>query len=300
MKNLQEKTFDLLEATGLNWEVKKVPLITIEGHETGSFGIMKNNWTDAGLQSNEWLGTVRKQYEPFQNYQLAETIIEAANQLNLDQFRGGSLKENTKVYLQAELKSDTIGRSEIKRYITALNSHDGTSSIGFGSSNTVVVCENTFYKAYKDVNKFRHTSTAEQRVKDALQLFKVSMENDERLMENFKVMASKPLNDEVKEQVIRMLFKVDKDTKQDDVSTRKLNQMVQFAESINRSIAEQGETIWALFNGVTRYTNHVAAPKESNDKLTYLMDGQGYNLNQIGFDTIMNWITKNSFEYATI
>lgn len=66
MKTLAEKTFDLLEATGLNWEVKKVPLITTDGYDTGSYGVMKNNWTDAGLESNEWLGTVRKQYEPFQ------------------------------------------------------------------------------------------------------------------------------------------------------------------------------------------------------------------------------------------
>lgn len=300
MKTLAEKTFDLLEATGLNWEVKKVPLITTDGYDTGSYGVMKNNWTDAGLVSNEWLGTVRKQYEPFQNWQLAETIIEAGEKLNLTEFRGGSLKENTKVFLQAQIDPTIIGRSEIKRYITALNSHDGSSSIGFGSTNTVVVCQNTFYKAYKEVSKFRHTITAESRVKEAVEQFKLSMVNDEMLMEDFKLMASKPLNDEVKESVIRLLFNVDKNTKQDDLGTRKLNKIVEFSKCINTSIEEQGNTIWALFNGVTRYTNHVAAPTDANDKLTYLMDGAGYNTNQLGFDTIMDWIRKNSHEYATI
>jgi phage/plasmid-like protein (TIGR03299 family) len=300
MKTIQEKTFDLLEQTGLNWEVKKVPLITVDGFETKSFGIMKSNWNSNGLEANEWLGTVRKQYEPYQNWQLAETIIEAGEKLQLNEFRGGALKENTKIYLQAELESGFIGKSPIKRFITALNSHDGSSSIGFGSTNTVVVCQNTFYKAYKEINKFRHTITADSRVKEAVEQFKLSIINDELLMEDFKLMASKPLNDEVKENVIRMLFKVDKDTKQNDVSTRKLNQIVDFASSVNKSIEEQGNTIWALFNGVTRYTNHIAAPTEESSKLTYLMDGQGYNLNQVGFDTIMDWIRKNSIEFSTI
>jgi len=293
--NQIDRTLDLLNATGLAWEVKKKPLYAMNeagiNVPTNSYGIFKGD---------KHLGTTGERYEPFQNYQLAETIINATERLNLPKLRGGSLCDDTKIYLQAELQSDIIGKSEIKRYVTALNSHNGTSAIGFGSSNTVVVCQNTFYMAYKELTKFKHTINAESRVKDAVELLKLTLINDEMLMEDFKVMANKPLNDEIVERVIRNLFKVDKDMKQDDVSTRKVNQLSEFGTAIHKSIEEQGSTIWALFNGVTRYTNHITAPTDSNDKLSYLMDGTGYQKNLIGFNTIMNWIKENSFEYATI
>lgn len=293
--NQIDRTLDLLNATGLAWEVRKKSLFAMNDAginvPTNSFGIFKGE---------KHLGTVGERYEPFQNYQLAETIISATELLNLPKLRGGSLCDDTKIYLQAELQSDTIGNSEIKRYVTALNSHNGTSAIGFGSSNTVVVCQNTFYIAYKELTKFKHTINAESRVKDAVELLKLSLINDEMLMNDFKTMAKQPLNDEIVERVIRNLFKVDKNMKQDDVSTRKVNQLSEFGTAIHRSIEEQGNTIWALFNGVTRYTNHITAPTDSNDKLSYLMDGSGYQKNLIGFNTIMDWIKQNSFEYATI
>ena len=293
--NQIDRTLDLLNATGLAWEVKKKPLYAMNeagiNVPTNSYGIFKGD---------KHLGTTGERYEPFQNYQLAETIINATERLNLPKLRGGSLCDDTKIYLQAELQSDIIGKSEIKRYVTALNSHNGTSAIGFGSSNTVVVCQNTFYMAYKALTKFKHTINAESRVKDAVELLKLTLINDEMLMEDFKVMANKPLNDEIVERVIRNLFKVEKDMKQEDVSTRKVNQLSEFGTAIHKSIEEQGSTIWALFNGVTRYTNHITAPTDSNDKLSYLMDGTGYQKNLIGFNTIMNWIKENSFEYATI
>jgi hypothetical protein len=293
--NQINRTLDLLNETGLAWEVKKKPLFALNeagiNVPTKAYGIFKGD---------KHLGTTGERYEPFQNYQLAETIINATERLNLPKLRGGSLCDDTKIYLQAELQSDTIGKSEIKRYITALNSHNGTSAIGFGSSNTVVVCQNTFYMAYKELTKFKHTINAESRVKDAVELLKLTLINDEMLMEDFKVMANKPLNDEIVERVIRNLFKVEKNMKQDDVSTRKVNQLSEFGTAIHTSIEEQGSTIWALFNGVTRYTNHITAPTDANDKLSYLMDGSGYQKNLIGFNTIMDWIKQNSIEYATI
>lgn len=293
--NQINRTLDLLNETGLAWEVKKKPLFALNeagiNVPTKAYGIFKGD---------KHLGTTGERYEPFQNYQLAETIINATERLNLPKLRGGSLCDDTKIYLQAELKSDMIGKSEIKRYITALNSHNGTSAIGFGSSNTVIVCQNTFYMAYKELTKFKHTINAESRVKDAVELLKLTLINDEMLMEDFKVMANKPLNDEIVERVIRNLFKVEKNMKQDDVSTRKVNQLSEFGTAIHKSIEEQGSTIWALFNGVTRYTNHITAPTDANDKLSYLMDGSGYQKNLIGFNTIMNWIKENSIEYATI
>jgi hypothetical protein len=57
----QEKTFNLLEATGLNWSVNKAELFSAEGLQTESFGIFRND-------NSQWLGTVGKKYVPMQNW----------------------------------------------------------------------------------------------------------------------------------------------------------------------------------------------------------------------------------------
>ena len=288
-----EKTLNLLDSTGLNWEVKKEQLSLIRNVEGGepqilpinSYGIMKGD---------THLATVGKQYVPFQNYQLAETIIAASEDIGIIANRGGALKGNKKVYIQAELPKMLIGNSDVKRYITALNSHDGTSAIGFGSSNTNVICENTFYMAYKEVNKFRHTVSAENRIKAAIGDLRMSMNLDEQLMTTFKRMADMELNDNIVERVLVNMFKIDTNTSMNSLSSVKKEQINQFSSSLSTSIAEQGKTIWALFNSVTRYTNHVAAPKESDAKLNYIMGGTGYDLNVSSYNEIMDWVNANT------
>ena len=288
-----DKTLNLLDSTGLNWEVKKEQLSLIRNVDGGepqilpinSFGIMKGD---------THLATVGKQYVPFQNYQLAETIIAASEDIGIVANSGGALKGNRKVYIQAELPKMLIGKSELKRYITALNSHDGSSSIGFGSSNTNVICENTFYMAYKEVNKFRHTVSAENRIKAAIGDLRMSMNLDEKLMTTFKRMADIQLNDNIVERVLVNMFKIDTNAAQSSLSSIKKEQISQFASSLSTSIAEQGKTIWALFNGVTRYTNHVSAPKDTDGKLNYIMGGTGYDLNVSSYNEIMDWVTANT------
>jgi len=186
--NTQQQTFELLEATGLNWTVNKIDLVSPQGYTTESFGIFRND-------TNDWLGTVGNRYVPMQNYELAETIVEATNGIGLVTTKGGQLSGGAKVYLQTELPDEFIGKSGVKRHITALNSHDGSSSIGFGSSSTVVVCTNTFYKAYKGLDKFRHTASAKERIERAMLDLRKALELDAMLMDDFKRMADIKYND---------------------------------------------------------------------------------------------------------
>ena len=284
-KSLNERVFELLEKTNLNWTVDKKELVSVDGLKTDSFGIFRHD-------TNLHLGTVGERYEPYQNYELAETIVQAADGLEVNFNNGGFLKDGSKTFLQAELPSKTIGNSEVKRYITSLNSHDGSTSIGFGSSNTVVICQNTFYMAYKEINKFRHTITAQERVKAAMLDLRQAIGLDNKLMEKFQIMSSLPLKDTILSGVMKSCFKADLDTPTKDISTRKANQLTQVSKAIETEIKLEGNTLWGLFNGITRYTNHIAS-KPSN-QLEYLMSGTGYDTNLVAFDTIMDWIEKNS------
>lgn len=281
-----QQVLNLLNATELNWSVEKKPLYAFsesgEKISTDSYGIMRGD---------KHLGTVGKQYVPFQNAEMAETIIEATEALGIATTRGGSLADDRKVFLQAELAEMQIGNSGIRRWITCTNSHDGTSSIGFGSTNTVIVCQNTFHRANKELSKFRHTRTAKERIELAISEMRATLLLDNKVMDSFKRMADTKLDEPIVQQLLQSVFGVTADTKREDISGRKNNQILEFNKSLLTSIDEQGQTVWALFNGITRYTNHFAAPKDG--KLNYLMNGGGYKTNNIAYEFLNDYIEKH-------
>jgi len=288
MENTNEKVFKLLEATNLNWTVNKEPLVGLDGKPTESFGMFRND-------NQDWLGTVGNQYRAYQNHEMAELMVGASDGLGLDVARGGTLQKGKKVFLQIPLVDKLVGNDTIKRFLTCLNSHDGTTSISFGSSNTVVSCSNQFYKIAKEggMSRFRHSSNSKERIEQAMQDMRIALGHDEQLMKNFEIMANMPLKDEIFARIMQKTFNVDLDKKQDDYSTRKVNTMKTIASTIESELDAKGNTLWGLFNGVTYYTNHIAS---KGDKEDYVMLGGGYNTNLSAFNEVMKWIEENSKE----
>lgn len=284
----QEQTFDLLEKTGLNWTVNKLSLYGPEGQRTSSYGIFRND-------NSAHLGTVGARYVPYQNYEMAETIIDACSEVGIQASKGGMFDSGRKVYLQAALPDVVIDRSPLKRFISCINSHDGSGSIAFGSTNTNIVCMNTFHMAYKDgaMTRYRHTTSASERIKQAMVQIKQTMDGDQRLMDNFSRMADIKLTEgivaSVMERIIHKGFGI---APNEEVKTRRKNQLITLSDAMQVEVRDQGETLWGLFNGVTRYTNHVAAPKDKKEE--YVMDGAGYDLNLVAFDEVMAWVEKNT------
>ncbi len=282
---IYNKTFDLLTDTKTNWGVTKKPLFCPDGHSTESFGIYRND-------NNRWLGTVGKQYEVMQNSTLAENIIEASMDIS-EKFRGGELYGGKKVYYQAQLEDEHIANDTIKRYVTGLNSHDGSSSIGFGFTNQVVVCQNTFHIAMKDVSRFRHTASAQQRVEIARQEINRMLKIENGLMENYKRMADVKINDVVTKRVIADLFSFemeDFEKEEKEFSTKKVNDLKKFNEILQNELTSHGRTMWGLFNAVTWKTNHQDV-KEGKG-LENVMVGSGYRKNLNAYNIIVDSLPK--------
>jgi phage/plasmid-like protein (TIGR03299 family) len=278
---IYNKTFELLTDTKTNWGVTKKPLTCPDGYSTESFGIYRND-------NNKWLGTVGKQYELMQNATLAENIIEASMDIS-EKFRGGELYGGKKVYYQAQLQDAQIANDTIKRYVTGLNSHDGSSSIGFGFTNTVVVCQNTFYMAMKEVNRFRHSASAHQRVELAREEIRRTLKAESSLMDNYKRMADAKITTAVTKRVIADLFgfnEEDFDKQTSDFSTKKINEISKFKDILDSELSSHGQTLWGLFNAVTWKTNHQDI-KEGKG-LENVMVGSGYRKNLNAYNIIVD------------
>jgi hypothetical protein len=289
--SIEQTTFELLEGTGTNWSVYKEPLISIKGHPTESYGIFKND-------NNDWLGTTKGQYVPFQNHALAQTIVEASSGIG-SVYRGGTLQDNRKVFYQIQLPDFKIENDTIKRWLTAINSHDGSTSIGFGSSNTVVVCQNTFYRAFRDLEKFRHTMSAAQRVEVAKLQLMNTLQGDNKIMEDYSRMAESKISKPIFEKVIKLLFDVDKlEINSSDVSTRKKNQLTQFNNVLESELNSHGNSLWGLFNSVTYFENHIRVNEDKKNDSIFI--GGGNKVMNSTFDSIMEFINKNTVKHHVV
>jgi len=286
-----EKVFEVLTLTDLNWSVRKEKLVSVTGLQTPNMGVFRSD-------NNEWLGTVSDKYTPYQNHELVTTIVEASHQIGLDIAKGGCLKGGRNVFVQIELKKANIGKSEVKRYITAMNSHNGKSSVAFGSTNMVVACENMFYKVYKELQKFRHTKSTAEQIKLAVIELKNTINADVKLMQTFEMMASMKIEDEVVSNVMKNTFKIDMNKSHDELGKRKVERSEVIFNAIAKEKGLAGDSLWGLFNGITRYTNHDS--KHKRNKTDHLMTGKGYKQNLIAFDTIVKWIEQNTTELAPV
>ena len=280
------KIADLLSDTGNAWSVLDLPLTST--HEDGTI----LTTTSRGLfrsDNNLNLGVVGSRYEVMQNDILAETLVDLQSQYGGD-LRGGNLQDSKKVYFQLSLPQVNVGNYQnngIKRFITCLNSHDGSSSIGFGSTNEVVVCSNTFHLALKDISKFRHTASASDRLAQAIKGFESAMNGEAKVIENYHNMASEPITKGIVEKVIDNLFNPQGKT---EIGTRTKNNVQMFGKAFKLELEQKkDESLWTLFNAVTRYTNHM---EKKNKDLNHLMVGAGYKKNLVAYNTIVRWLQE--------
>jgi len=278
----QEKVFETLQNTGTNWTVSKEPLTATKLTDTGIIQLPTETFGIFRSDNNGWLGSVGNRYKPMQNHELADTIVGIQDRFG-GKIRGGDMQDGKKVFYQLSIADQTIGPDTLKRHITCLSSHDGSSSIGFGSTNTVVSCSNTFHLAMRDLSKFRHTASASERLEMAVEEFKRAMDADEQLMERFKRFTEVKLDPTILERVMSNIFNVDMKDKQSEVSTRKINQITNFEKALAKETSEKGSTLWGLFNSVTYYTNHLEKAKADD---LHLMFGSGYKKNLKAFNII--------------
>ena len=287
------KVLDLLERTELNWTVNKEPLISLDELKTESFGLFRND-------NDKWLGTVGNRYTVYQNFNLADVIVKAAEDVvDAETITGGALRGGKKIYLQIPLTDVQVADDTVKRHITALNSFDGSTSIAFGSSNTVVICSNTFYRAYKGLKKFRHTTNSEKQVMDAALHLNEAIKLDLGLMDSYKRMTEHKIDKTLFGDIVEKLFKVELTADRTEVSAKKQNIIADFNRTMESEIACHGETLWGLFSGVTYFTNHVEGKnKNADEKREHLMLGGGHRKNLISYNEIMKFIdsrTKKTF-----
>jgi phage/plasmid-like protein (TIGR03299 family) len=284
--NTQDRVNEILVNNGLDFTIEKAPMFARDkqGNEVASpyFGLINSN-------TQEVINTVKEGYHVSQNNEIVEMVVRGTepfgNELTVT--KGGSLNGGRKVFLQLAIEGNgKVSHDTIKRYITVIDSNDGSTSLAIGIGDLTMSCQNQFFKFYKASQaKFRHTATLEHKIKQIPNLIEVALNESLRQIELYNKFASTEVSRDLAHKMVKHLLGFDKvyTSVKDlsDKSTRSINIMENLYNSIEREMNSKGNTLWGLHSGVTHFTTHeMSAPKRDNGKVETLLQGNAYNMNQ--------------------
>lgn len=264
---------ELLESSKTGWTVEKRPLFGPNGETTDGYGVFRTD-------NNDCLGLVKSKYTITQNEQVLDLLMEAADTVNLPGVRGGYLGKGQRVYYQFELPKVTIGGSQNLRYLTGLTAHDGLTKIGFGATNVVVVCQNTFFRAMEDCEAVKHTPNHMAKLNGIIKSLKLSLNQEEKMVEHLMTLSKTVVPSKVDDDFMIKIIGGDLE------SSRSKNRMALLKDAVSIEFNTHGETAYGLFNAVTRFTNHLTNYKDIDTKRKSLMFGAGAVINQRALDLI--------------
>ena len=199
----------------------------------------------------EVIGVTGKDYRVFQNSDLKDLVMPAVEEGLLTISNIGYLGVGGKVFIQAEMaESFKVVGEEHRGMITLMNSHDGTSALAAGVTDTRVICGNTFAMAMGDMStRLRHGKNLHN---DATQITAIMDFVNEGMRvygESVEVLASTRCDEAKLDTLIEEVYS------KPVASVRATNAIKKY---YRRGAGNEGRTLYDAINGFTEYFTHEA------------------------------------------
>lgn len=223
------------------------------------------------------LGTVGQSYQVMQNGVMHDIVRRAADicKLNDENIEFKAIGGGSKVAFQVELPEWAIaGKDKVKRLLTVLTSHDGSTKTGIGHTGIRVVCQNTWFMAYRQCSQFKHTVSGNENAVNLANSMLTAIEEEFALKELFEELNNKKIRKIDIEPFLLNTLEITK--KEIETSGRVAGKFERFMAGINHEVKEIGLNGWGLFNGITYATNHLI---KREDQYEYLLFNDGAKIN---------------------
>ena len=286
MSNIKTQTQEILTAHGLDFTIEKAPMVAIDkqGNQVASpyFGLINS-------QSNEVINTVKDGYTVSQNHDIVEMVLRGMERFGdkLTVSKAGSLNGGRKVFMQLAIDGmSKIADDIIKRYVTIIDSNDGSTSLSIGIGDLTMSCSNQFAKFYKSGDaKFRHTATLEQKLRTIPMLIENALAESLRQVDIYRRFVSTPVSQRLAHEMVKYVLGYDREITStlvlSEKSTRSINTMDKLYAHIEKEMAQKGQNVWGLHSGITSFTTHeMSSPKRDNGRIESTLIGNAYNMNQ--------------------
>jgi hypothetical protein len=285
---IKNKVNEILVAHNLDFRIEKEMLLSSTGRPTPYYGLFNS-------KSGECLNSVKDSYTVSQNDEVVELVLrgmEGFGELSVQ--KAGSLNGGRKVFVQLGIEGmELVGTERIKRYVTIIDSNDGSTGLGVSIGELVMSCQNQFYRFYKNSqSKLRHTSSLTQRINELPHLIETILSENMRLTETYKQFQSTDVSKKLADEMVKHILGFDRTMSiktESELSTRSLNSMNELYSHIEKETNQKGMNMFGLFSGFTSWTTHAkSAPRRENGREESMMIGTNYKTNNDAFEFAMN------------
>lgn len=125
MKTINERVNEILVNNNLDFRIEKEMLLSATGRPTPYYGLFNS-------KSGECINSVKEGYTVSQNDEVIELVLrgmEGFGELSVQ--KAGSLNGGRKVFVQLAIEGlQKVGDERIKRYVTIIDSNDGSTGLG--------------------------------------------------------------------------------------------------------------------------------------------------------------------------
>ena len=286
--DVKNKVNEILVAHNLDFRIEKEQLLSATGKPTPFYGLFND-------KTGECINSVKEGYTVSQNDEVVELVLrgmEGFGELSVS--KAGSLNGGRKVFIQLGIDGMSIvGSERIKRYVTIIDSNDGSTGLSVGIGELVMSCQNQFFKFYKSgQSKLRHTASLTQRIKEIPYLIEMALSESLKLTETYKQFQSTPVTRKLADEMVKYILGFDRNMSiktDSELSTRSRNAMDSLYNHIEKETNQKGMNLFGLFSGVTSWTTHEkSAPRRENGREESIMTGTNYRTNEQGLEFALN------------
>lgn len=286
----------ILVAHGLDFRIVKLPLVGLKDdvqYPSTYFGLLNT-------KTNEIINTTKASYHVSQNDEVVELVIRGMRNFGeLNVTKAGSLNGGRKTFIQLGIEGfSKVGNDTIKKYVTIIDSNDGTTGLSVGIGDLTMSCSNQFYRFYKRGEmKLKHSSSLEGKMQELPSLIQLALNESLRQIEAYNKFQSTHASKELVDGLVRELLGVDRLTaKVGEHSSKSLNAMDSLYRHIATEMNSKGQNVWGLHSGVTSWTTHEKShPKRENGAIESLMTGTNYRTNMDSFNFALGVVGINDF-----
>lgn len=210
------------------------------------------------------LSVMKNSYNPMYNSDFMESVerLSEISGMNIEGYQEFSSGQIVLGFLKNNINNFEINGNKIEDYLMVGSSFDGRYSFFVGTSTLLIRCMNQFSKISK-ISKVKHTKSAPLRREELFQTLETFFESRNKMYKNFENFTKIKVDSRLRQMAIDYIMNVSNEERlEDKISSRKLNLINILQTNIDTEFADLGENVWALFNGVTRFTTHHLNTKE--------------------------------------
>jgi phage/plasmid-like protein (TIGR03299 family) len=290
---------EALKFAGLDFNVVKLP--NIHRLENGSEIISDTSFftcrPDTGAILGDKLG---RDYQVIQNTDAFSFFDSIVGGDGIAYETAGALGQGERIFITAKLPDYIrVGNDDlIEKYLFLTTSHDGFGSITAAFTPIRIVCNNTLNAAmqnHTNAVKIRHTSNAQDRLKQAHKVLGISNKLSQELEQVFNHWAKVRITDREIKKLIQLAMCPNKETLQalqtgehTELSTCFVNMCDNVFEYAQTNPTQQqattAGTLFGAYNAVTGYFQNVRNYKDDEAKYKSIMGGTAQLKAQKAFD----------------